>query len=82
MTLVTYIIKAGDEYYCNRTNCLLYTLQQHRNPQGKSWFYPKDRKNFKEVIYFKGDHMRQIKAFGSQRFWKLVKTAQKLPLID
>lgn len=80
MTLVTYIIRTEKgEYYSGRSDTLVITLQEHRQPK-KGWFCVNDRHIFKDVIYFKGDHLKKVKAFGVERFWKIIKNHNKIPL--
>jgi len=79
---VTYIIKAHNgECYCNKTENLLLAVQQHRKHIPR-WFARKPRQQWSDLIFFDGDHVAKIRAFGVGKFYKMVSNRKRFPIMD
>lgn len=66
----TYIIKTkSDEFYCGKTNDIEKRVKEHKKEKHPHWFNSKIRKNWVDVLIFKGDIEKKIKSFGVEKFY-------------
>jgi len=68
----TYIIKTKkEEYYCGKSIDVFRRLKQHKKEKEPHWFSFNNRRNWKCVLYFKGNFEKQIKRAGVKFIYDL-----------